>query len=367
MKRLLYLDLTLPVFADKDLCERYSRFLKNTFRSLEKTSNIKLYFSMNLFNEIHLNSTFLEIIPILKSLVDSERAEIVLSASFNISNNSNQQAFIYDMLYSEYFNGYHLGMPRDFEGDECIMLKNYISYFLPRGQITSSLIDSMGLMGYRRLFVSKNLIDTPLIYSGIQLIPVQLNTSLLFKNYITSEVVNEFFQGDDSSVFYLNLFELFQDNPFNIETNLSSFLYLLDKSISGWDFLDIDDENMKFNENLPSNILERLSGNPELDDLDNIKQELVKYFSHKSLNNNDDFKRIPVWVNVEDREIALQNMFNLKIMSLLSSEVSRKNILLNPHLKDHVNDIIDMLVTSSYSNEDIKSLFSVFQDKINQK
>lgn len=368
MKRSIYLDLTLPVFIDKNLVQRYSNFLKNSIKLLEKSSNLKFYFSINLFDEIHLDESFSEVIKVIKTLIDSDRAELVLSSSFNVPIECNQQVFVYDMLFSEYFAGYYLGMPRDFEGDTCIMVKNYHTFFFPGGSISDTLVDSINLMGYKRILTSNNLIDLPLTYKGVQVLPLNTDTKILFRNYITLESLKEYFLANNSSIFYLNMFETFNENTINIETNFSSFIYLLDKSFDNWELLDIDDENMQFSEKITHTMLDKLSNTKELSNYSKLKNDLIKNFSHqKKILDDEDFRRIPVWTDIENRAISSQNLFNFKLMTLMSSEVSRENILLKPHLKSHLNDIIDQLSTSEYAQKDLLTLISSFQDKINQK
>lgn len=372
MKRSVYLDLTLPVFIDKDLAERYCNFLKSSIKLLEKTSNIKFYISLNLFSEFHTNSVFSEVIKVIKQLIENEKAELVLSSSFNISKFSNEQIHVYDLLFSEYFNAYSLGLPRDFEGDDCMMIKNTHTFFSPKGQISESLINSLKMMGIERLFVDKGLVDESSAYKGIKIVPIDMQTNSLFNDFVTLESVSGYFTNNIMSIHYLNLFETFQTNRSSVETNFSNLIYLLDRSPIHWDFCEIDDENMKYQETLPSSVLQLLS--EEVDnsyDFLDFKNQLIKYFSHDILNGTqidmEDFRRIPVWKNTGIVEIDAQNMFNLHLMSLLTSELYRKNLVLKKDFNNHINDIIDMLIVSEFCSDSLNSLISNFKDKINLK
>ena len=372
MKKSVYLDLSLPVFIDKDLAERYCTFLKSIIKLLEKSSNLKFYISLNLFNEFHLNSTYSELIKTIKNLVENDKAEIVLSSSFNISALSNEQSHVYDILYSEYFNAFNLGFPRDFEGDSCMMIKNTHTFFSPKGLISESLLNSLKMMGIERLFVDRNLVEDPCLYKGIKLVPVNLQAGALFNDFVTLETVSEFLNQNDLSINYLNLFDLFLNHNSNIETNFSNFIYLLDRGSEQWGLCDIDDENMKYQETLPNSVLQTLSiGEKDSGSYLDFKDQIIKYFSHKDLIGTEidpeDFRRLPVWKKTGIINIDTQNMFNLHLMSLLSEEVNRKNLLLKAELDKHVNDIIDQLIVSDLCSDSLNSLFSSFKDKINLK
>ena len=363
------MDLTLPVFLDRNLSERYSTFLKSSLKIIEKNNNIKYYISLNLFNEFHLGDSFKDVIKIVKNLVDSEKAEIILSSSFNIDLYSSIQAFVYDTLYSEYFSGFYLGYPRDFEGDTCIMAKNYHTYFFSKGKISNNLLESMNLLNLERLFVSKNLLEDSSKYRGIKITPIDLDLKDLFSNFITHEVVTDFFQSNNYSTFYLNMFELFTENESNIETNFSNLMYLIDRSKEEWEFIDIDDENMNFHDKLPNLVLSELEGDSTSDSYLEFKEQLIKSFSHKydQVENLEELRRVKSWGVSGISEVDAQNMFNLSLMSLISREISRKNILLNNHIARHLNDIIDDIQVSKFSNSELNDLISTFKDKINEK
>lgn len=112
MKKCIYLDFSLPVFLQKNLSSRYFSFLKSLIKNIDKTSNLKYYISINIFNEFHLpEDIFNDLLRLIKSLQEQDRVEIVLSSSFNTSNLSNEHVHVYDLLYSEYFSGFYLGLP----------------------------------------------------------------------------------------------------------------------------------------------------------------------------------------------------------------------------------------------------------------
>jgi len=371
MKRSIYLDFTIPIFLTKEESFKYSLFLKSLIKNIEKTSNIKFYISINIFNEFHLLDSFKDLVRVIKALVDSERAEIVLSSSFNLTAESSIPATVYDLMYSEYFSGYYMGLPRDFEGDDCVMMKNLHTVFSTSGSISSNLIDSMKLLGLERLFVSQNLLENNNIYQGIKLIPIDLKMGSLFQSFITLDSINDFLShSKSSSIFYLNVYQLFHKYSSDIETNMSNLLYLFDKASVTWDFTDIDDENIVYEANLPSTLLEKFHNiSVNSDKFQDLKKLMVTNISHSKLSfdNIEDYLRSPLWKKVSLDEIDSQNMFNLNLMILQSSEIEREKILLNEELRNHVNDIIDSIVSSNLCSKELETTILTFKDKLNQK
>ncbi len=376
MKKSLYLDFSLPVFVEKDLLDRYISFLKTSIKLLEKNTNIRYYISVNLFTEIHLNSSFEELSKILKHLVDTERAEVVLSSSFGLNDLATRNMHSSDILFSEYFSSYHFGMPRDFEGDDCMMMKNIHTFYLPKGGCSLELVNSLKELGLRRLFVSQIGDEKFLKYHNIHLIPVNNGLRGLFRNFITLDAVSDFFKSENSNIYQLNLFEIFNDNRINIETNFSNFIYLLDKSSENWAFLDIDDENIVY-KNINETEITSLLGDKALlvedreKSLLSIKNQIIDFLIMQPLNPLDldieDFRRIAVWRKSGNSIIDGQNMFNLSLLTLLSSQVTRRETLLNLELLNHINDIIDGIVVSELCSDGLNTLILKFKQEINLK
>lgn len=375
MKKSIYLDFTLPVFLQKDLANRYSSFLRVLIKNIEKTSNIKFYLTLNLFNEFHLSDeSFKELIKVSRSLVEQDRAEIVLSSSFYTSNLSKEHIHVYDILYSEYFSGFHLGLPRDFEGDTCIMMKNLHTVFFPGGEINSYLVNSSKLLGIERIFLdSKYSNNENFVFKNLKVLSIDTNLKVLFEGFVTADVLLDFMNHISSSViYYVNVFELFCKYRHNIDTNFSNLLYLLDKGNFDWDLSDIDDENMIYQDKLSDSILEKMVDNEvkDSDDFYSLKEGLIKNIIHTELKIEegvDEFFRSPIWRRIGVDSVDSRNMFNLRLMSLTSKEVNRENILLREDLKIHLNDIIDELIVSEHCSNGLDHLLASFKDRINLK
>ena len=371
MKKALYLDFSIPVFVDKIALEHYMSSLRLVIKSLEKTSHIHFYFSLNLFNEVLLNKDFEDLQKLIKTLLDQDRAEIVASTTFNISSNSKENLITSDFLYSEYFNGFSFGDKRDFEGDPVLMLKNCTTAFFNQGKPTEQSLEAFNLLGYSRLFVDKNLINNFTIYHSLRMIPVDLSLNNMFKEFITSDSVINFLHHNFSPILYLNVFDTYIHNKENFDSNFGNLIYLLDRNNPEiWKLVDLDDENIEYSRNLNSDVLYELqTQNMNNKDISTLKNNLSVFLKLETsyLDSLEDFKNIAIWKKSGNTQVDAQNMFNLLLMTLLSEMINRENLLLNNHLTSHVNDIINRLEVMGSSSKEFISLISTFKDKINQK
>ena len=371
MKKALYLDFSIPVFVDKIALEHYMSSLRLVIKSLEKTSHIHFYFSLNLFNEVLLNKDFEDLQKLIKTLLDQDRAEIVASTTFNISSNSKENLITSDFLYSEYFNGFSFGDKRDFEGDPVLMLKNCTTAFFNQGKPTEQSLEAFKLLGYSRLFVDKNLINNFTIYHSLRMIPADLSLNNMFKEFITSDSVINFLHHNFSPILYLNVFDTYLHNKENFDSNFGNLIYLLDRNNPEiWKLVDLDDENIEYSRNLNSDILYELqTQNMNNKDISTLKNNLSVFLKLETsyLDSLEDFKNIAIWKKSGNTQVDAQNMFNLLLMTLLSEMINRENLLLNNHLTSHVNDIINRLEVMGSSSKEFISLISTFKDKINQK
>jgi hypothetical protein len=371
MKKALYLDFSIPVFVDKIALEHYMSSLRLVIKSLEKTSHIHFYFSLNLFNEVLLNKDFEDLQKLIKTMLEQDRAEIVASTTFNISSNSKENLITSDFLYSEYFNGFSFGDKRDFEGDPVLMLKNCTTAFFNQGKPTEQSLEAFKLLGYSRLFVDKNLITNFTIYHSLRMIPADLSLSTMFKEFITSDSVINFLQHSFSPVLYLNVFDTYIHTKENFDSNFGNLIYLLDRNNPEiWKLVDLDDENIEYSKNLNSEILYELhTENMNNSDISALKNNLSVFLKLETsyLGSLEDFKNIAIWKKSGNAQVDAQNMFNLLLMTILSEMINRENLLLNNHLSSHVNDIINRLEVMGSSSKEFISLISTLKDKINQK
>lgn len=370
MKRSIFLDYSLPVFADKDLIKRYSSFLLDSVKHLEKSINLKFYFSLNLFSQIHCQDEFKALVPIIKNLLESDRAEMLVDSNFNLSRSVSESSFSYDYLLNEYFISYHFGHSKDFEGDSCMMVKNLHTVSGANVEISSSMLSAIEIMGYKRVFISSNISNTPVKFKNIQFIPLNMGLGKVFEGFVTHESVKEFIDSVKESIIYLNVFDLVCQNLDNLNLNFSNLLYFLDRGNYLFELTDIDDENMKFQETVPSNMLYDISNEAENNfSITNQMQKSLSgflSFRYGTFDGIEDYYRVPVWAESGLDLIDKQNLFNISLMSLLSRNIDRKNILLNSHLRSHLNDIIDRLLVMGITSKELDSLLLAFKDEINQ-
>lgn len=371
MKKALYLDFSIPVFIDKIALEHYLSSFKLLLKVLEKTSRIHFYFSTNLFNEIFLNKDFEDLQKFIKSMLDQDRAELVSSSTFNIPTLADETLITSDFLYTEYFNGYTFGEKRDFEGDPVLMIKNCTTAFYDAGKPTEKCLESLKLLGYSRLFVDTNLIDSYTHYHELKLIPVDMSLNSMFKEFITVESVVNFIKNSKSNVIYLNIFDTYLHNKENFDSNFGNLIYFLDRNLPEiWKLVDIDDENIEYSPNLSHDIIYEIqSKTMNKDELTSLKNKLAIFLKQNVslVDNIEDLRNVAIWKKTGNDVVDSQNMFNLLLMTLLSNIVNRENLLLNNHLSLHINDIINKLEVMGSLSKEFLSIISTFKDKINQK
>lgn len=368
MKKALYLDFSIPVFIDKIALEHYIHSLRLVVKSLEKTSHIHFYISINLFNELFLNKEFDDLHKFIKGMLHQDRAEIVSASTFSIPSNSKEVLITSDFLYSEYFNGYSFGDKRDFEGDPVLMLKNCTTSFFNNGKPSERSLEAFNLLGYSRTFVDKRIINNFTVYRNIKMIPIDLSLNSLFNEFITSESVINFLNNSYSNVLYINIFSTFLHNKDNFDSNFGNLIYFLDRNNPDlWKLVDLDDENIDYSKNLPTAALEAFqtvtAPNTELED---CKNQLVDYLKvdNSYLDSLENLKNIAIWKKSGNLNVDNQNMFNLLLMTLMSDLIDRKNLLLNNTLNLHVNGVLDTLKVMGVSSKEFIKVILDYTSKI---
>ena len=120
------------------------KFLKST-RDVRITANMPLSFLENLHKNGHL-----DLINDIKTLVAAERISLVGSAAYHpILPKISPANMERQIVLNEYALGYYFGKNRDFDGDDCLMIKNLNGFFPPELALDGGVFHTLGSLGYK--------------------------------------------------------------------------------------------------------------------------------------------------------------------------------------------------------------------------
>lgn len=375
MKRALFLDFSIPLEKDSILLSRYSVFIKSLFKSISKTSRIKLYITFPLeFYDLTSKEVFSVLRSEISKLIQDDRLVIVLKPNYALKYKFlNPETLPLDILMSEHLMAYLFGERKSFEGDNALVINNYSYFYMNKHDNNINISGSLSLLGFTHVFSD---IDVSCKNRNTKIIPVSDKLNILFQEIITNDVLNSYVVGSSNvefEVWGVDVLQTFLTDEKLSVINFENLLYLLDRNQDlDWFFVEDLDPVIKYAE-IDSN---KASGEVFIDDgegdlakIQKLQKSLSKLFVIKDSSKLEDaLWATPFFIKSSFSDIDDVNRFNHLLLVLLSSSIREDNLYSNSEFVKSIFLNIDELqdLSCKLGQSEVVLLLKEFKDEINK-
>lgn len=378
MRRAVYLDFSTPLFESESQLNGFFSTLPELSRYIQKTKNIKFYISVTLDFITASKKSGDDLLRVLNDLYREDRVELVVKDNFDVYSTSlSRESFEFNSILNEYLLGFYFGSKKNFEGDDCIMIKNLINYLPFKGRFVLSDLDKLSQLNYKNIFVdSEQIKGSSFITNGTNFTSLDLKFISLFRSFINKESLNMYLQesiGKSYLVYYANCYDIYSQNYQEYGVNMANVLHLMDLTDSieyrfaeeSFDMPVYRDLNGLLDSDLPYDTFYTSS---ELYKLQKNLSELVdKEGMVLDSSIVEELRAAALWESTTSTEVNEYLRYNFILLSLLSHSIDDKINLPNTSIKVNVSTLLNEL--TNYSNLDIKLKPAIedYSSFINQK